>query len=444
MNEAASFQAFFDSIKLDSLDEYQDTINPINQKLNSAYYEQDDTSEHGIVVGSVGRGTAVSGTSDLDMLFVLPPSVFRKFDLYDSNGQSALLQEVKRTLRERYPKTDIKGDGQAVVVKFTNKRFTIDLVPAFSRDDGSFWYPDSNNGGSWRKTNPLLEQESCEVLIKSTGGIARSLCNALRVWKNNVGFHFKGLLIDTLVGKYFDTVCKLPDDPYDRFVSLFEFLSREDREKAYWHAMGSNQLIYNDDRGAFVPKASDAASLLKEAGSDLARERALATLFGKAFSDCIADGRAEEQEREWARKYGVDDEEMFIENMFTVDISRPLSIDCEVTQDGFRPCGLREMLTRNYPLLRDKSLRFYVTDKSLPKGCCYFWKVRNCGEAAYSRNCLRGRIVEGNQSGTWHEHASFEGPHYVECYVIKDGVCIARSRIDVPIVNELRPKTRTT
>ena len=434
MNEAASFQAFFDSIKLDSLDEYQDTIDSIDQKLCSAYYEQDDTSDHGIVVGSVGRGTAVSGTSDLDMLFVLPPSMFRKFDSYDSNGQSALLQEVRRTLKERYPKTDIKGDGQAVVVKFTNRRFTIDLVPAFARDDGSFWYPDSNGGGSWKKTDPLPEQRSCEALIKSTGGVARSLCNALRVWKNNVGFHFKGLLIDTLVGKYFESVDELPDDPYDRFISLFELLSREDGEKAYWHAIGSNQLIYNDDQGAFVSKAASAAALLRDAGSDAARERALTTLFGKAFSDCIADGLVEEQERAWARKYGADDKEMFIENMFAVEISHSMSIDCEVTQDGFRPRILREMLTRNYPLLRGKSLRFYVTGKSLPKGCCFFWKVRNCGEVAYSRSCLRGRIVEGDQSGTWHEHTDFRGPHYVECYAVKDGVCIARSRIDVPIV----------
>lgn len=434
MNEAASFLAFFDSIKLDSLDEYQDTIDSINQKLRASYYEQDDVSNHGIVVGSVGRGTAVSGTSDLDMLFILPPPVFRKFDSYDSNGQSALLQEVRRTLKERYPKTDIKGDGQAVVVKFTNRRFTIDLVPAFARDDGSFWYPDSNGGGSWKKTDPLPEQESCEALIKSTGGVARSLCNALRVWKNNVGFHFKGLLIDTLVGKYFESVDELPDDPYDRFVSLFEFLSREDRKKAYWHAIGSNQLIYNDDQGAFVSKASSAASLLRDAGSDAARERALTMLFGKAFSDCIADGLEEEQERAWARKYGADDEEMFIENMFAVDISHPISIDCEVTQDGFRPHGLREMLARSYPLLRGKSLRFYVTGKTLPSGCSFYWKVRNCGEVAYSRNCLRGRIVEGDQSGTWHEHTDFRGPHYVECYAVKDGVCIARSRIDVPIV----------
>ena len=204
MNEAASFQAFFDAIKLDSLDEYQDTIDSISRKLCSSYYESDDASDYGIVVGSVGRGTAVSGTSDLDMLFVLPQAVYRKFDAYDSNGQSALLQEIRRILKERYPKTEIKGDGQAVVVNFTNRKFSIDLVPAFAQDDGSFQYPDTYDGGVWKKTNPMPEQEACEELISATGGTARSLCNVLRVWKNNVGFHFKGLLIDTLVGRNID------------------------------------------------------------------------------------------------------------------------------------------------------------------------------------------------------------------------------------------------
>ncbi len=99
-----------------------------------------------LVVGSVGRGTAVSGTSDLDMLYVLPPDVYKKFDVYESNGQSSLLQEIKETLRERYPRTDTKGDGQAVVVSFANRSYTIDLVPAFAQSDGSFKYPDTHGG----------------------------------------------------------------------------------------------------------------------------------------------------------------------------------------------------------------------------------------------------------------------------------------------------------
>lgn len=436
MNETATFQAFFDSIKMDSLEEYQDIIDSISQKLCSVYYESDNTLDRGLVVGSVGRGTAVSGASDLDMLFLLPSSMYYKFDSYNSNGQSALLQDVRRTLKEKYPKTDIKGDGQAVVVKFTNRKFTIDLVPAFPCNDGSFRYPDSNDGGTWRKTDPIPEQKSCRSLIRSTGGEARNLCNVLRVWKNNVGFHFKGLLIDTLVGKYFENTAELFNNPYDRLTDLFDFLSREDRNKAYWHAIGSNQLIYNDDQGEFVSKADSAVALLRDAKDDTAREYALVSLFGKVFSDCIVNMSTESQERIWMRKYGASDREMFIEEMFSVDIAYGMSIDCEVTQNGFRPRTLRDMITRHYPLLRGRRLRFYVSKKSLPDDCRFYWKVRNCGEEAYSRNCLRGEIAEGDQTGTWRERSDFRGSHYVECYAVKDGVCIARSRIDVPIVEE--------
>lgn len=183
MDEKQSFENFFDSISLDSLSEYQSSIESLTKLLNKKYYGSDSVDDHCLVVGSVGRQTAVSETSDLDLLFVLPQEVYTRFNAYDSNGQSALLQEVKNTIKNRYPKTDIKGDGQAVVINFTNRFYSIDLVPAFEQDDGSFKYPDSNDGGSWKKTDPVPEQDACSVLFDKTDGDGKRLCNALRVWK---------------------------------------------------------------------------------------------------------------------------------------------------------------------------------------------------------------------------------------------------------------------
>ena len=37
--------------------------------------------------------------------------------------------KVKKFLQERYPKTDISGDGQVVVIEFS--RYTVELVPGF-------------------------------------------------------------------------------------------------------------------------------------------------------------------------------------------------------------------------------------------------------------------------------------------------------------------------
>ncbi len=45
---------------------------------------------------------------------------------------------------------------------------------------------------------------------------------------------------------------------------------------------------------------------------------------------------------------------------------------------------------------------------------------------------IRGNIVKTN-SKTKKEITNFKGPHYVECFLVKNGVCVARDRIDVPI-----------
>ena len=165
---SADLESFFSSIHMDSTEEYDGTIKSVAKVLNRHYYGSDSEVDHMLVVGSVGRGTAVSGTSDLDLLYELPHSEYSRFNSYKDNGQSALLQAVKEVLLSRWPKTNVKGDGQAVVISFTDRNFSIDLVPAFEQADGSFKYPDSNNGGSWKRTDPIPEQRECRLDAKAT------------------------------------------------------------------------------------------------------------------------------------------------------------------------------------------------------------------------------------------------------------------------------------
>ncbi len=431
------FESFFDAVSLDDLNAYQPTIDTIFKKLNSHYYGYSSESDHGYVVGSVGRGTAVLGTSDVDLLFDLPSDVYNRFDSYDNNGQSKLLQDVKNVIKERYPRTDVKGDGQAVVISFDSLPFTVDLVPAFKQEDGWFKHPDSKDGGSWKKTDPIPEQDACGDEQAVSSGWFRRLCNTLRVWKNNEGFHFKGLLIDTLVGQFVDGregVCNAGiDSSYLLIRDLIEELSKENADQAYWHAIGSNQLIYNDDDGKFVRKASRALDKLDGAATDEEREQALYDLLGKTFEDCVDGAAAKESHRCLLEKYGAEDSEQFIEDFCPIDIRYDVKIDCKVTQDGFRTCLLLDMLRRHLPLLPHKSLEFMIVGCNVPEPYEVRWKVKNCGEVAYSRDCIRGQIKSGGKRIT--EHTDFRGNHYVEVYILRAGACVARDRISVPIVS---------
>ena len=50
------------------------------------------------------------------------------------------------------------------------------------------------------------------------------------------------------------------------------------------------------------------------------------------------------------------------------------------------------------------------------------------------RNCIRGKILKSNNNFI-KERTDFNGSHYVECYLIKNEVCVAKAHIDVPIYN---------
>ena len=91
------------------------------------------------------------------------------------------------------------------------------------------------------------------------------------------------------------------------------------------------------------------------------------------------------------------------------------------------------MLSKHLPLLPRKQLDFHIVRCDVKSPYEIYWKVRNCGEEAFKRNCIRGQITEGTLDAPLREHADFQGPHFVECYAVKNGICVARSRIDVPI-----------
>lgn len=122
-------------------------------------------------------------------------------------------------------------------------------------------------------------------------------------------------------------------------------------------------------------------------------------------------------------------QEDYIENHHRVIIKNYLKIDCDITQNGYRT----ELLRKIKYLRTNKKLRFFIESTDVPKPYAVKWKVRNRGSIARKKNMLRGEISidKGNQEKI--EQSNFKGAHYVECYIIKDNVCVARDIIHVPI-----------
>ncbi len=126
------------------------------------------------------------------------------------------------------------------------------------------------------------------------------------------------------------------------------------------------------------------------------------------------------------------DNEQFIEDMFPVNLIYSCKISCFVSGNGWRPTPIGQFLSLLKRYLPHRfEIRCTMEYTNCPWPYKIFWKVRNVGVEAEKRDMLRGQIYEKGK--TIVEHSNFFGKHYIECYIIKNGVCVARDKVDIPI-----------
>jgi hypothetical protein len=419
------FNEFLENLEIQNKNDISIKCRAITKRLNRTFYGIESETNNTLKVGSYGRKTAINGVSDLDLIFVMSDELFRKYNSYESNGQSALLQDIKNAILETYPKTDIRGDGQVVVVSFFN--YVIEICPTYPNSKGSFRYPDSNNGGSWKITNPSAEINEIKRFDESANGNLINLAKMARAWKNKNGVKIGGLLIDTLCYEFLDSNEDLKDvtlNEYDGFIlKFFEFLKDYDKQREYWFAPGSRQKVYRKGSN-FISKARKAYKIVQEA-VEKGQNDTVYGIWKKVFGYPFPYPKAIKEASD-----NYTDHEEYIEDKFSVDIRFELKIDCEVSQSGFRTEFLRNMSDK---LRVQKSLKFFIVSTDVPKPYNVKWKVKNEGLIAKKRNDFRGQILNDRGKEVRTEKTTFAGSHFVECYIIKNDVCVARDRIDVPI-----------
>lgn len=265
MGLANWFQTFCSTLTVKNGSIISTRYKAITKRLNTDYWNTTSDTSHSLYVGSYGRGTAINGFSDLDMIFQLPYAVYERFNRYSSNGQSALLQEVKKSIEKTYSTTSIRGDGQVILVSFSDG-VTFEVVPAFINKDKSFTFADANNGGQWRTTNPKPEISAIKSRNSVCNGNLIQLCKMMRAWKSKWGVPIGGLLIDTLAYQFIGT-WKNKDKSYLYYDLMsrdfFKWMSEQDSNQAFWRAPGSGQYVYG--KGLFQYKAKRCYNISLEA-----------------------------------------------------------------------------------------------------------------------------------------------------------------------------------
>jgi tRNA nucleotidyltransferase (CCA-adding enzyme) len=125
MGVAEKFSTFCSNLAItqDKRSTISSRYKAITKRLNKDFWDKDSDTMFSRYVGSYGRGTAIHTFSDVDMVFVLPNTVYTQYSQYIYNGPSQLLQAVRQSISTTYPDTSIGADGIVVKVEFSDGNF---------------------------------------------------------------------------------------------------------------------------------------------------------------------------------------------------------------------------------------------------------------------------------------------------------------------------------
>ncbi len=110
-----------------------------------------------------------------------------------------------------------------------------------------------------------------------------------------------------------------------------------------------------------------------------------------------------------------------------MSLDHDVAIDTKIASNGFR----QKNLVNDGALVRKNSSLTFTAVTNVKKPYDVYWQVVNTGYEAESANAKRGGFYDsGFQKGrkVRTESTFYQGMHWVQCFVVKDGICMARSK----------------
>lgn len=120
------------------------------------------------------------------------------------------------------------------------------------------------------------------------------------------------------------------------------------------------------------------------------------------------------------------------------DFGIPFAVTEKVSISGrvlAKPGFRAHQILDGVPIEKRRDLRFSIAHTTVQPPYDVYWKVKNHGREAEAAGSLRGEIRQdhGGSNAVRSESTLYAGDHYVEIYLVKDGVCVAQARQKVLI-----------
>lgn len=211
----------------------------VRATLNRWYYSQNDEVANSLLTGSWGKQLRVRPPRDIDVMFALPSGVYTRFKARAGNQQSQLLQEVRSVLAQTYPQSEMRGDGQVVVVRFAT--MPVEVIPAFALDNGQYLICDTNDGGSYRLTDPNAEIVALNQSDDAIAGATRRLIRMVKQWQRQCSVPIKSFMLERMAVEFLNIWPHSSDYYYHDWMirDFFAFLLEKAGRSAVMPGTGS-------------------------------------------------------------------------------------------------------------------------------------------------------------------------------------------------------------
>lgn len=420
-----------------NLQRLKNGLKEYNDEYKTSYSVAEDC-----VQGSVAMSTVVQNEdSDYDIDVAV---VFNKSVLGDKGAQAtrnmvanALRRKTKQFNAEPEVKTScvrVKyADGYHIDFAIYRRSYDYINEEWIYEHSGSEWSSRELRGlTDWFKT----QNDNSDGKLRKVIRLSKMFCKSRSLWKNMPSGLLQTVLCDEKLQK-----------SYDRIDELFYYTMKEIVNRIE----NSTSVVAPVDNGRdLTPRQSDKQKMINWKNRLKSKLADLDVLFSE---DCTQTDAIQAwygffnhefwNESTTKSEYNTlqpfkksvcsfVDNEQFIEDMFPVNLMYSCKISCLVSGNGWRPTPIGEFLSLLKRYLPHRfEIRCTMEYTNCPWPYKVFWKVRNVGVEAEKRNMLRGQIYEKGK--TIVEHSNFFGKHYIECYIIKNGVCVARDKVDIPI-----------
>lgn len=379
--------------------------------------------------GSYAKCTSIRPAKDDDNRDV---DVIIEVD-YDTESDSRdVLRELKDVLSEASKYSSARVQHHSVGVEFS--RLDIDIVPlAVDAEDR---FIGSSEDDSWAKTNSKGHIAWSKEVNEEHNGKFKPLVKIFKWWRReNCPSHErwpKGITLEKIVadnlpedddvyedlvlGTMENIVDSLKDEVADGLVPTVvdPVLTENDLSDSYTngdfksfiqaiedaldviHASGSCNESWRKILGERFPVGSKALNEIKKTESSLSLDCALRVSYRKASPWPFT-----------TKKPGV---------LVLADVTFPDG-HVERISDGGR--AIPKGCEIDYRVIRPQGMASLRVK----------WQIVNTGADATRAGCLRGNFEDANRpNGVRHEETAYEGLHYVQCLVLKNGRCVAHSK----------------